>query len=266
MKMHQFEEREAITLNIEGSKIFGIVHRPLVKTPCPAVFFCHGFAGNKCGKDRIYVNLSTALSQAGIASLRIDFRGCGDSEGDITETTIKSELDDALLGLHYLESLPFIDKSRIGILGRSLGGAIAVLATTHYPKTKSLALWAPLFHAEQWEKEWIRAQEKMKNNIPAHQAIRINGQIAGEEFVHQIFKMRIEDELKKLNHVPLLHVHGERDAIIKIDHADHYMRCRHNSDAKSEFIRLPHGDHDFAPVDVQKHAIEETCRWFKETL
>ena len=46
--------------------------------------------------------LQKRLAQSGIASLRLDFRGCGDSEGSFEETDLESQISDALLGLNYL--------------------------------------------------------------------------------------------------------------------------------------------------------------------
>jgi len=157
--MERFEERESITLENQGQRIFGIIHKPLKPLPCPAVFLCHGFAGNKCGRHRMYVILAKHLSEIGIATLRIDFRGSGDSEGDLTSMTLEGEVSDALLGLSYLEKLPWVDPSRIGIIGRSLGGAVAIMTANRYKKAKSLALWSPVFHAEQWKEEWKRAKK-----------------------------------------------------------------------------------------------------------
>lgn len=266
--MEKFEDRESVVLQNENQKIFGMLHKPInpEKSRFPAVFFCHGFAGNKCGRHRMYVILAEQLSKLGFTVFRMDFRGCGDSEGDLINTTIDSEISDALIGLHYLESLPFVDTSRIGIFGRSLGGAIAVLIANRYKKIKSLALWAPLFHAEQWKEEWKRAQKQIKENIPEDFVLRINGHVAGKKFVHQIFEMQMEKELASLQTIPLLHIHGEKDTIIHVEHADHYIRCRENAKDRTRFLRLPQGDHDFTLLDTRRHAINETCDWFKETL
>ena len=79
--MRKIEERQSVVLENEGQKIFGILHRPIHVDSCPAVLICHGLAGHKTGQYRIYVILAEKLSEAGIASFRIDFRGSGDSEG-----------------------------------------------------------------------------------------------------------------------------------------------------------------------------------------
>lgn len=262
----KFEDREWVLLENEGMKIFGVLHKPLGKEKVPAILICHGFAGNKCGRHGMYVNLAKRLSKNGIAVLRIDFRGSGDSEGSLPDMSLETEVSDALLGLKYLENLPYVDPSRIGLMGRSLGGAVAVITASRYKNTKSLSLWAPVFHAEQWKNEWKAAQIKLSRNIPLEHAMRFNGHVAGREFVKQIFEMRLDHELKQIEHVPLLHIHGEKDNIVSIEHADHYLRCREHVIGKTRFVRLPHGDHDFTVWEAQEKAMEETTLWFQETL
>jgi len=264
--MAKFEERSPITFENEGKKIFGVLHLPIHKSPCPVVFFFHGFAGNKCGSHRIYVNLATALSKIGIASLRIDFRGCGDSEGEIKEMTLESEISDALLACTFIESQPSLDASRLGFIGKSLGGAVAVMTANRYKNVKSIALWAPVFSAQQWKKEWEKAKLKMEKKVAADEAIRINGEIAGEGFVKEMFAMQLDKELAEIESVPLMHIHGEGDTIVGVEHAELFRKHRHQSKGHSHFIRMPHADHDFSIIEMQRQAIEETCQWFKKTL
>jgi uncharacterized protein len=140
------------------------------------------------------------------------------------------------------------------------------MTANRYKKVKSMALWAPLFSAHQWKEEWQKAKVQMEQQIPADQVLRINGQIAGEEFVQQIFQMDLNRELKELESIPLLHMHGEKDTIVSVEHAELYQKHRGQAKGRSHFIRLPHADHDFTIVEVQRQVIDETCHWFKQTL
>src|SRR5689334_8479689 len=123
---NKFEERKTVTLLSQDLKLFGILHLPLLKNSekAPAVLFCHGFGGNKSGRYRLYVRLAEKLSQAGIAVLRFDFRGCGDSEGAFGDITIETQVQDALAAAEFLLTHPSVDPNRFGIFGSSLGGAI----------------------------------------------------------------------------------------------------------------------------------------------
>src|ERR1700722_17738329 len=146
--MPKFDHRESIVLENQGQKIFGILHRPVIPSDkYPAVLICHGLAGHKTGKYRIYVIFAEMLAKVGIASLRIDFRGSGDSEGDFSDMTLTSEVSDALLSLDFLKTVQDVDADRIGIFGRSIGGTVAFMTVHRDPAKciKSIATWAPIF-------------------------------------------------------------------------------------------------------------------------
>ena len=267
LKTHQkHEEREAITLLNEGQKIFGIFHRPLIKKPYPAVLMCHGLAGHKTGRYRIYVDLAEQLTHHGIAVLRIDFRGSGDSEGEFLDMTLTGEVSDALLGLNFLRDHEEVDEKRIGLFGRSLGGTVAIITAARYNHCKSLALWSAIYSGDQWHDKWIMV--KNNNGHPEQlMALRtINGQVGGLPFFEELFSTNLSDQLSLLNDTPLFHAHGLKDEVVLLSHAEAYKKERQSSSAPSKFLLLPESDHDFTPVDERKKAIQETCLWFQKTL
>ncbi len=268
-KMTILEERESLTLINQNKKIFGILHFPShSQEPVPAVVICPGFGGNKSGKFRVFVSLAQELVKQGIAVLRFDYRGAGDSEGEFSEMTINSQVNDALICLNHLKKDIRIDASRMGLLGRSLGGMIAVLAANQFPNLKSIALWAPVFSSGPWKKifETLSFASKevlekgarfyLPSNIPA---------IPSTDFLKQFFQVNLDKELSQLSHLPLLHIHGKKDEFVKFDQALEYEKTCEKY-AKTYFIHLPHSDHDFSLEDERKIAITKTCEWFKDTL
>jgi dipeptidyl aminopeptidase/acylaminoacyl peptidase len=264
--MQKFEERQSIVFENEGQRIFGIVHLPLTPPPHPGVLFCHGLGGHKTGKFRLYVMLSEMLAKRGIASMRFDFRGSGDSEGEFSDTTLEGEVKDAQIALDTFRSLPSIDSSRIGLFGRSFGGTVALMIAKTSGPVKSLATWAPLFDGDQWVEQWQTLHAPGVPEEYRHEALKINGQVPGNNFFKELFQMRIEEYLKDIEHLPLLHIHGEKDNIVTIDHADKYYEARGGMHHNTKFIRLPHSDHDFSHSKEQFVALDETVKWFTDTL
>lgn len=264
--MTKTEEREWVALENQGQKIFGILHRPLVKGPAPAVLICHGFGGNKAGKYRLYVRLAEKLAKAGILAFRFDFRGSGDSEGEFSEMTLQGEISDALIALQFLSKEPQVDVKRVGMFGRSLGGVVAVLAARRFEKIKSLALWSPAFSGQQWQEKWKKAQDPSMTPDQIEQLKRFDGNMANDRFLREFFSLQIEGDLRSLEHIPLLHIHGEKDDQVNITHAQQYSDCRTDAKAATRMIRLPYSDHDFSNLKEQAFAIEETSKWFQETL
>lgn len=149
----------AATLNIPDSV------KP-ESAPAPAVLMLHGFGSSRNEVGNLFARQAEALAARGIASLRIDFRGFGKSDGDTGSTTIDSQLEDAKVGLAYLTKVKGIDSARVGVLGFSLGGGVAMLAAADEPqKIKSLATWSSVgdfkadFLASLGQKAFDRAKE-----------------------------------------------------------------------------------------------------------
>lgn len=264
--MNKYEERESIVLENEGQKIFGIFHRPTSEGPFPTVLMCHGLAGHKTGRFRLYVHLSEKLSKLGIASLRIDFRGSGDSEGHFSEVTLGSEVSDAVVALNYLRSRPDVDPLRIGIFGRSVGGTVGLMTAQKSGPIKSLAIWAPLYDGEQWKSLWDHLHSPGIDEETRLEKMKINGQVPGNQFFYELFNMRMENHLKDLTEIPMLHIHGEKDIIVTTKHADRYVQARETAKGTNKFIRFPNSDHDFSHTKEQLMALDETSLWFSKTL
>jgi uncharacterized protein len=130
----------AVTL--EGG-IAGTLNLPDGAAKAPAVLLLHGFGSSKDEVGGMYARVAKALADKGVASLRIDFRGFGKSDGDTGATTIDLQVEDAKAALAYLGKTEGIDKARIGALGFSLGGGISMILAGDKPSdVKALATWS----------------------------------------------------------------------------------------------------------------------------
>lgn len=266
MNHPKFEERESHTFVSAGLKLFGVLHRPLSNPFPPIVLMCHGFAGVKSGKHRMFIGAAENLARAGIASFRFDFSGCGDSEGEFIDMTIGGEVQDTLEAMRYLETDPNLDLSRLGLLGKSLGGLVGVMAAEQQGRVKSIALWAPAFHADQWAKLWTVVQNPATSEDVRRQIMQFDGAHASEHFLREFFGIKLEKHLKQLEKTPLLHIQGELDNAVDMTHAKKYEEHRKEASATTKLVRLPKTDHDFSHPEEKNSAIKHTVSWFLETL
>lgn len=258
------EEREAITLINQDQKMFGILHRPCQPGPVPAVLICSGYAGNKAGKFRLFVRLAEELVKQGIAVLRFDYRGSGDSEGDLQEITVESKVSDTLMCLDFLANDPQIDPSRIGLLGRSMGGAISILAAKKFSKIKSLALWAPVFDSSPWKPLWDSFKSNQLNSNQKLEILQLPLGVPNPRFLQQFFQVQTREELNALKELPLLHIEAAKDEVVKHSHGEAYRVAREG--LPTRYIQLMNSDHDFSNAEDQAMAIKETSQWFSTTL
>ena len=260
------ETRDPVVLGEAGSRVFGVFHCPLVDHPVPAVLVCHGFGGTKVGRYRMYVRLAEALVREGIATLRMDFRGCGDSEGSFLDTTLHGQVEDALAGLGFLRSHQFVDSSRIGLLGRSLGGPVAVLTARADANIQSLALWSAVFHGDPWVQQWQEVLRFMEAQGKSPKALPFAGDLANRELIEQFFAVNMDAELAKLQHLPLFCVHSQVDEVVDAEHCRHFQRCREKTAALTQFVHLETSNHDFSDPKERDKTIQETAAWYRKTL
>ena len=116
---------QAIQFSSDGLSLQGVMHVPDdAAGPHPALILCHGFGGSCQGAG--HPELARTLEQAGYVALRFDFRGCGKSEGTRGNVICLEEVDDLRAALNFLRTQANVDGTRIGIIGASLGGSLAV--------------------------------------------------------------------------------------------------------------------------------------------
>ena len=180
--------------------------------------------------------------------------------------TLEGEVSDALVGLKFLEEHKIIDPSKLALVGRSLGSAVAVIAACRYQRLKSLCLWAPVFDGLYWEEKWKKVNSADVHPSHKEELMTIEGQVPGYEFFKQFFSMKLENEINQLHQVPMFLIHGALDTIVTPDHSEKYMKARLKADSETKFLQLPQSDHHFSHIGERKKALDETLKWFAESL
>lgn len=87
----------------------------------PLVVLCHGFTGSR-GGDGHFGPLAARLAHAGIASIAMDFPGCGESEEPFTAYTLSNIRADMTAAIAYMGVTYGADTTRLGLVGHSMGG------------------------------------------------------------------------------------------------------------------------------------------------
>lgn len=125
------------------TKIQAVLTQPvsMPEAGYPLVVFAHGFQGSK-DESGAFTAVAEGLARQGIASIRMDFPGCGDSPEDFMAYTLKNMQDDVASVFAYARSAMKIDESRIGMLGYSMGGRVTSLYLSE-ENINTAVLWAP---------------------------------------------------------------------------------------------------------------------------
>lgn len=214
--------QKAVEIQNNGLTLRGMLHIPDgVTGKVPMVCIFHGFTGNKMEPHFIFVKLSRMLESKGIASVRFDFSGSGESDGDFIDMTISKELSDAKAILDYVKSLDFVDTNKIAALGLSMGGAVAsMLAGDYKEDIQTLCLWAPAGNMGELV-TYGRSEEDIQG-IRKAGFWDAGGLLVGIEFLDDVLSLDIFHRASAYDKNVLL-LHGTEDQSVPLSTSERYL-------------------------------------------
>lgn len=146
-------------INKKGLKLSAVIGIPDKDEKLPAVILLHGFTGYKA--EEHIVSLSEFLTSKGYVTVRFDCSGFGESEGKTEdEYRITNYVNDIESVYDYLSKQDFVDKTKMGVWGQSMGGMLSIIFGSRHPEIKAVcAVSAPtqITRADDlkgWLKEW----------------------------------------------------------------------------------------------------------------
>lgn len=198
--------------------------------------------------------ISKTLASLGIATLRFDFTGLGDSAGDFKITSVSTNISD-ILSAHAFLSKDF-EKPTL-LIGHSLGGLAALHASKLMPSLKGLVMLNAPSTTEHTIKRFVEPLEKV-----LHQGYG-DLDILGKRYaVHKDF---IEDaknfftlDLSRLQ-ATLLVMHSEQDDIVPFHHGQHIFET---ATVSKSLISLKHMDHLLKDRNHCEQAAHIIHSWF----
>ncbi|MCS6861733.1 MAG: alpha/beta fold hydrolase [Abditibacteriales bacterium] len=275
---------QPITFASHGCRLFGILHLPDGGTVARAVVFLHGWSGYRTGPHQMFVRAARRLEREGMAALRFDFRGRGDSEGVMEHATLATMVEDTHAAVAWL-----VEQTGVGhvtLLGICSGSEVAFGAATLHPAIDSLALWsAPIFAAEasvereikkkafylkEYGRKLFRAATWRKLFTGALQPRSIArvllGRSGGENIegaqpgqLPQGFRRQTLERFKQFRGDVLL-IYGTNDPVTNEALAWYIARCREISIEPT--IHLVTGaNHSYYALAWEREVIERTATW-----
>lgn len=230
-------------VSLQGSvgKLAAIVQKPALQPneKCPMVILCHGFTGRKEGQ--LFDLIADSLCAHGIASLRFDFNGHGQSEGDFQNMTVVNEVEDAKKVYDYVRQLGYV--SQIALVGHSQGGVVASMVAGELgsEKISAVALMAP---AAVLRDDAIRGNTMGKTYNPLDPPAYVEmpgGQKLGRNYIKSAFTLPIYETATNYNG-PAIIVHGTGDRVVPYTYGLRY----HQLWKGSKYCELAGFDHVFS--------------------
>lgn len=240
-------EREHLNIDGDHGQLSATLQRPPLQTGerCPMVILCHGFGGNKEGQ--MFDLIADSLCRHGIASIRFDFNGHGESDGEFQQMTIPNEIVDARKVFEYVRDLPYV--SSIGIVGHSQGGLVASMLAGQLSKgvgsepcpISSVVLLAP---AGTIRNDCIRGSFFGANfdplDPPEYLSLFGDRMRLGRDYITTAFRLPIY-ETAAYYHGPAAIIHGTADRLVPYTYGERF----HQQWSGSEYYELDYLDHGF---------------------
>ncbi len=220
--------------NKDGAALAARVDLPSGEAPRAFALFAHCFTCTKNLKAAAYI--SRALTDHGLAVLRFDFTGLGESRGDFADTTFTTNVEDVQAAAALLAAE--FQGPRL-LIGHSLGGAAVLQAAAGIPTVRAVVtIGAP-----------ADPRHVLRRLAPVRDRIEARGEAEVElegrpfrikkQFVDDLEKTRAQPAIRGLGKA-LLVMHAPLDDTVEIDHAGKiFMAARH----PKSFISLDGADH-----------------------
>ena len=236
---------ETVYIDGDHGRLKALIQKPELQPgqQCPMVIFCHGFSGTKDGP--MFELVCDTLQAHGIASIRFDFNGHGESEGEFKDMTVPNEIEDAKKVVEYVHDLRWV--SDLAIAGHSQGGVVASMTAGQLSEEqgesvfKAVVLMAP---AAVLREDAIRGNTMGKQYDPFDPGEYVElwgGLKLGGNYIRTAFSLPIYETAAKYQG-PALIIHGTADRVVPYTYGERF----HQIWPKSELVIQDYFDHGFS--------------------
>ncbi|MEW6439445.1 MAG: alpha/beta fold hydrolase [bacterium] len=243
--------------NSRGQDLAGWLHLGSGRRdPGPTVLLCHGMMSTKDGRKQ--VALAEALEESGFSVLRFDFSFCGESGGRFEEITFTQEVDDLRCAAGWARRN---GASRVGLIGSSMGGAVAILYAREDPAVKALVTMAAVARPARLADRMEDLEAKMAQWRQEGYTFGAEG-AAGRAFFEDVQRLDVLAAARNVS-APMLIIHGAGDEVVPVEEAHSLYQA---ATAVKCLKILPEADHRFTREEHLREIVVSTRTWFQRYL
>jgi putative redox protein len=243
--------------NASGDQLAALLDLPVDDEPIAYALFAHCFT---CSKDyKGVARVSRALAAEGVAVLRFDFTGLGESEGDFSDTTFSSNVDDLVAAAAFMERE--FEGPKI-LIGHSLGGAAVLHAARRIPSASAVATLAAPSSMDHLAGVIRSSQADIEESGKA--VVQIGGRSfrIRREFLDDLSKVNMRDAVSGLG-MPLLVCHSPADRTVGIDNATEIFAVAKHPKC---FLSLDSADHLCSNPADARYAGSVIASWVRRYI
>lgn len=213
-----------------------------------------------CSKDlRAISNISRSLNEYGIAVLRFDFTGLGESEGEFAQTDFSSNVEDLVAAASFLEAgyeAPSL------LVGHSLGGAAVIRAANQLPQVRAVATIGAPCSPEHVKRLLQDSIEDIEATGKARVMIGGRTFTITKQFLDDLDEQDMQRQIALLRR-PIIIFHSPVDEVVGIENAQRiYQAARH----PKSYISLDRADHLLTDEDDSRYVAHLLAAWARKYL
>ena len=236
-----------------GYTLMGVCTIPESVGKVPVVINIHGFSGNKCGHKNLYVQMARALEKEGIACVRFDMYGNGESDGEFSDMTFTSLLQDTEDICNWVKKQDWADVDQLVLSGQSMGGYVAACAAPGIQPAK-LILQCP--GAGMWNGALERALAMEEKGIFSADIEGLCFSTAFNKDLHQYEPF----STAKGYAGPVLLVRGTEDKLVDAATCEKYAEVYGEN---CTYTELEGGNHNFSGIPVREQLFRQIIEFCK---
>lgn len=235
-----------------GARLSARLELPADEQPLAYAIFAHCFT---CTKNyKAPVNISRALAQAHIAVLRFDFTGLGESEGDFSDTTFSSNVEDLVAAAEFLER----EYGAAAILiGHSLGGAAVLQAAHRVPSCQAVVTINAPSEPKYVARRLKSSLEQIEKCGEAEVVLAGRSFTIKKRFLDDLSAQNMSQVIASLDRA-LLVFHSPDDAIVSSQNALEIFEAGHEP---KSYISLPGADHLLSRAEDSEYVGDVIAAW-----
>lgn len=242
--------------NRSGYELRGIVDLPDTDKKVPVVVNLHGFTGTRQGHKNIHTAMGRELAKAGVACVRFDFYGNGESDGEFEDMRFTGLLEDTEDIIAWVKTQEWAKEDGIILSGQSMGGYVAATAAPRI-QPNGLILMCP--GAGMWFGALERAEAFEAKGI-------FEADIEGLKFVtafnRDLHQYEPFSSAKGYDGKVIL-IRGTKDELVDEGTCNQYLEIYGEN---ARFVSVEGGDHNFANLPAKTACNNAVVEFAKEFI
>ena len=236
-----------------GYVLRGVVTIPDTVDKVPVVVNVHGFGGNKCGYKNLHVQQGRELEKIGVACARFDMYGNGESDGEFSDMSFTSLLNDTEDICEWVKEQEWADTNQLILSGQSMGGYVAACAAPRIQPAK-LILQCP--GAGMWDGALDRALSMEEKGIFTADIEGLCFTTAFNKDLHQYEPFTTAKGYEG----PVLLVRGTEDKLVDNATCRKYVEVYGDACA---FVEIEGANHNFSSIPARTELIKLIADFLK---